>query len=1581
MAEGDNRYRRDVAPTVPSTSQQRASTSQNINVNLNGATGTTGGTANAATLSQVATWARTGNVDPIPASKLTNAPSGGSGIALASRGATYTLPAVAATTLTATMVNIPVQQKIASLTGSDVAGYISNSVVNGAARITFPKEGFISGNLEANIIIHSSSAGTSGNTAHFNVKIGLFSSSGTVKEYYRHSEVIHDPVTRDSIDPVTVPITFTPIDAGDYIEVFIAFESSNTGRTINFEIPAHDASRREQLDIFFYDRATVPGTGGSGIDQEAVDARIDSKVEGFARVGHTATIDTSRLPGPPTILNQTQVDARVLFNIEDWAEQGNVDDVPRDKLPTASATEQGAVTLNTVDGRIASWARTGQTQPVSGLTQAQVDARVQAGVYNWAEQDNSDQIPASKLQNAPGAQATAGLNTAQVTALIATWARATGATGTIPASRLPAASRTVAGIITTANIEQSIDGKIIAQIEAFARKSQNVDVPRGKLPAGNATERGALSLNDVDSRIATWARTGRSQPVSLTQNDVDARINTLVEDFAKNANSSLVDVAKLPDATASAKGAVTLATIDGRVHTWARLANTDEIPTAKLPKASTTSGQTNQEGIVDVDTIDSRVATWARAGQTAPSGGLNTAAVDARIATWARAVSPTGTIPNTVLPQASTTNTGTQGIISIASVDARVAPWARAGQTAPSGGTSGLDQAQVDARVQALTADWAEQGNASLIPDDKLPSDLAKEVIGDFGVNDINVLRDISESGTASFVELPSDYATFNYLLFGGSANAEYGIVDVRYLDAFASLPEAALEGAYSWNKSTRRITGTIKGAYLVKLDAKNFYQAGSDWLREVRTNTQQLTTYTNDGFEGVDVAKATADAHDYFAFRLHDVDTQQFLPKELWQEISANDRYFRVWDEDATKVLKVGFELGELAFNSYNQAGSAEINQMRSAALVSFPVRNELINDSDATATTYVLPTNYKDSDLLIAVTKNTTPANTYTIWTIKAKFANRTITEATRVFNPSGPIVYLSLVKMSSALDIQARDVSVDDADFDNITGDNVQAALNYIDDNLGGGGGGTVTTTPNRGTAFPTSDVQDGDEFNLTVNVAGRGSDIQPENFADTFFGGEGWGTRGYALYLDTQGGRWSLGHASDPLPQGVLAITDTNIIVADGQLSDLTYLVFTNSAGVVEHRTLTRTDRNNYPIGGGQFDPNVDSYTYDNNLPAGAWNNVYILRRGGTGDQINTGSLTRRTVPTAPLGLWISKDIAHTLQSQTIAQYVSTLRGASGGVARFNGANPTLYREDRSSAFDQVVILAMKALSGLGYTDAQIRAMRNVYVLRERLTARSATVRGWNLGGATAADVASVATDTRISKIAFPNPNDGNKYYTYQLNETVAGPSSAPVSIGEAGKSTAYELDFTSNPFQTSTGVSGRLTGTGTVREKGVYRRKEALWQDQTYNAPEADVTKSLKLLAEETLPGGPQDLSLDFATISGTVGVNNPFPGIVRLYYDPRTGSGTNTSLRWVVLTPHDIPPEQFPKTLKVGSLSFPLSYFQVDTHWYYFVTQPTTRASERVTSGQKQTANIQLTNLLWLGQVGEKRLNKTIKQG
>ena len=314
-----------------------------------------GSTAGGAT--GVAQWARPSDPETIPQakipvldpSKLVNAPVTHNQVALASRSSIFTLPAVAATTLTAATANTPVTHDIPSLTGSDVTGFIQHSVVSGAARITFPQAGFISGNLEANVTIHSSSAGTSGNTGHFNVKIGLFSSSGSVKEYYRHSEVIHDPVTRDSIDPVSVPITFTPVDAGDYIRIIIAWESSNSGRTVNFEIPAHSASRREQLDIFFYEPESAEG----GVTSPEAQALIAQ----WARTGDTSLIPTSKLPTIPA----DKLPSNIGGGGDDaypWAEAGNTDPIPPNKLrsildPTNSVDVlRDVATAGTVSSRI-----------------------------------------------------------------------------------------------------------------------------------------------------------------------------------------------------------------------------------------------------------------------------------------------------------------------------------------------------------------------------------------------------------------------------------------------------------------------------------------------------------------------------------------------------------------------------------------------------------------------------------------------------------------------------------------------------------------------------------------------------------------------------------------------------------------------------------------------------------------------------------------------------------------------------------------------------------------------------------------------------------------------------------------------------------------------------------------------------------------------------------------------------------------------------------------------------------------------------------------------------------------------------
>ena len=61
----------------------------------------------------------------------------------------------------------------------------------------------------------------------------------------------------------------------------------------------------------------------------------------------------------------------------------------------------------------------------SALTQTQVDNRVRAGVYDWAEQDNTDAIPVEKLSNAPSG----GLDTNAVDARIAQFARDGALTG------------------------------------------------------------------------------------------------------------------------------------------------------------------------------------------------------------------------------------------------------------------------------------------------------------------------------------------------------------------------------------------------------------------------------------------------------------------------------------------------------------------------------------------------------------------------------------------------------------------------------------------------------------------------------------------------------------------------------------------------------------------------------------------------------------------------------------------------------------------------------------------------------------------------------------------------------------------------------------------------------------------------------------------------------------------------------------------------------------------------------------------------------------------------------------------------
>ena len=375
MGIGTDFYKRDLNPNEgPAASQQR------VTVNVGGTSSTTASGA-------VAPWAVRNNLDPIPADKLTNVASGG--LALTSHAGVFVLPTVARTTLTAPNPNVAVNHDIPSLTGADVTNYITNTVVGGVGRLTFLKEGFVSGNVEANINLHTSTAGSSGNTGHFTFHVFLYSSSGNVKEHFTHTEVINDPITATHVDPVDVPITFIPVEADDYMQFKVSFEASNAGRNTVFEIPTASASRREQVDIFFHDKEEAEAsnvatwalkTGATGtaptsvlpqastsvltqlgiISTQAVDARIAS----FAKaVGATGTVPTARLPRASItaqatlgIININTVDTRIESKVMDWAEAGNTDKIPADKIPEGAGSGVGE--------DAAPWAEAGNNDPI-----------------------------------------------------------------------------------------------------------------------------------------------------------------------------------------------------------------------------------------------------------------------------------------------------------------------------------------------------------------------------------------------------------------------------------------------------------------------------------------------------------------------------------------------------------------------------------------------------------------------------------------------------------------------------------------------------------------------------------------------------------------------------------------------------------------------------------------------------------------------------------------------------------------------------------------------------------------------------------------------------------------------------------------------------------------------------------------------------------------------------------------------------------------------------------------------------------------------------------------------------------------
>ncbi len=190
------------------------------------------------------------------------------------------------------------------------------------------------------------------------------------------------------------------------------------------------------------------GGSGGGLDEGEVDLRVEAGVADWAETGDTSPIPVAKLSEvPPGGLDETDVDARVGALVEEWARlTGSTDLIPFDKLankPTIafmnpanpgvddiwiqtifSGTEHNVVfhrrnqendawverfSFRTNPSYL--WAEQENTDLIPadkldnapGLNENQVDARVDAGVSDWAEEGDTSSIPLTKLGNAPSA--------------------------------------------------------------------------------------------------------------------------------------------------------------------------------------------------------------------------------------------------------------------------------------------------------------------------------------------------------------------------------------------------------------------------------------------------------------------------------------------------------------------------------------------------------------------------------------------------------------------------------------------------------------------------------------------------------------------------------------------------------------------------------------------------------------------------------------------------------------------------------------------------------------------------------------------------------------------------------------------------------------------------------------------------------------------------------------------------------------------------------------------------------------------------------------------------------------------------
>lgn len=261
--------------------------------------------------------------------------------------------------------------------------------------------------FEANIV----------NGTHVNINVIVVEPDGTVVKfspYYGNIIGITEPTTLNFYGP------------------FYGASRSNPHTTDNaniYEVAISESSFADTDDEFFDEHGEDYSKKLVWVDEEQVKQNLEERLLGHYRpFTHSANKDVIRADldivgslsvnggqlnaGSTQGLNQAAVDARIRANVPDWAQSGNTEDIPRDKLdnaPGANSVTLGEVS-SAIEAQVEDWAKTGiehvdEKIPESRLpdtinnvlTQDQVDARVKAGVKDWAEADSISGVPIDQI--------------------------------------------------------------------------------------------------------------------------------------------------------------------------------------------------------------------------------------------------------------------------------------------------------------------------------------------------------------------------------------------------------------------------------------------------------------------------------------------------------------------------------------------------------------------------------------------------------------------------------------------------------------------------------------------------------------------------------------------------------------------------------------------------------------------------------------------------------------------------------------------------------------------------------------------------------------------------------------------------------------------------------------------------------------------------------------------------------------------------------------------------------------------------------------------------------------------------------